>query len=173
VRGFNIFAGSGKCATCHFAPTFSGLVPPDFHESESEVLGVPLADEDKATLDPDLGRFNHAVINQNAPHYKYAFKTPTVRNIEYTAPYMHNGVFKTLDDVMIFYNRGGGANIGIDLPNRTLSDTPLRLPPDERNDVIAFLNSLSDTTGLTTPPRRLPKIGSDKALNDRIIGGRY
>ncbi len=173
VRGFNIFSGRGNCATCHFAPTFSGLVPPHFHDSESEVLGVPLADEDKATIDPDLGRYNNKVHKENAPHYQYAFKTPTLRNIEYTAPYMHNGVFKELDDVMIFYNRGGGANININLPNQTLSDEPLRLDPSERNDVILFLNSLSDTTGITSAPRSLPKIGLDKKLNTRVIGGRY
>ena len=173
VRGFNLFSGRGNCATCHFAPTFSGLVPPHFHDSESEVLGVPLADEDKATLDPDLGRFNNKLPKENAPHYQYAFKTPTLRNIQYTAPYMHNGVFKELDDVMIFYNRGGGANIGINLPNQTLSDEPLRLSPDERDDVIQFLHSLSDTTGITRAPSHLPKIGHDNALNSRVIGGRY
>lgn len=173
LRGFNIFTGRGNCATCHFAPTFSGLVPPHFHDSESEVLGVPLADEDKATIDPDLGRYNNQLPKENAPHYKYAFKTPTLRNAQYTAPYMHNGVFETLDDVIIFYNRGGGANIGIKLDNQTLSDEPLRLGNDERNDVVQFLQSLSDTTGVTSAPRNLPKMPFSPALNTRVVGGRF
>ena len=146
-------------------------MPPHFHDSESEVLGVPLADEaENAVIDSDLGRYANKLPKENSiAHYKYAFKTPTLRNVAYTAPYMHNGVFKTLDDVLIFYNKGGGAAIGIDLPNQTLAAEPLRLNIDERADVIAFLNSLSDTTGLTKVPI-LPKM---RHAEGRVAGGRY
>ena len=150
------------------------MAAPYYHDNEAEVLGVPLADEtENATIDDDLGIYANKLPNSHAQHLQYAFKTPTLRNIEYTAPYMHNGVFKSLDDVLIFYNKGGGAGIDINLPNQTLSREPIRLMPDEREDVIAFLNSLSDTTHTTTPPTLLPKIGSDKLLNERVIGGRY
>ena len=54
-----------------------------------------------------------------APHL-HAFKTPTARNVALTAPYMHNGVFRTLEEVVDFYDRGGGAGIGIALENQTL-----------------------------------------------------
>jgi cytochrome c peroxidase len=172
LRGFNIFTGAGNCATCHFAPTFSGLVPPFYHENETEVLGVPLADEEEnATIDDDLGRFNSKNPKDKVDFLKYSFKTPTLRNVNFTAPYMHNGVFKTLDDVMIFYNKGGGAGIDINLPHQTLSTDGLGLSPDERDDVIAFLNSLADTTRTTAKPQFLPKIGGNAALNKRKIGG--
>jgi cytochrome c peroxidase len=173
LRGFNLFTGQGNCATCHFAPTFSGLVPPFYHENESEVLGVPIADEaENATIDDDLGRFNNKIAKDKVDFLKYSFKTPTLRNINYTAPYMHNGVFKTLDDVMIFYNKGGGAGIGIDLPHQTLSKDVLALTPEQRDDVIAFMQSLSDTTGTNSAPKYLPKMNFlKKDLNKRKIGG--
>jgi cytochrome c peroxidase len=173
LRGFNIFTGSGNCATCHFAPTFSGLVPPFYHENESEVIGVPLADEEEnATIDDDFGRFNNKIAKDKVDFLKYSFKTPTLRNVKHTAPYMHNGVFKTLDDVMVFYNKGGGAGIDIDLPHQTLSKDGLGLSPEQRDDVIAFLGSLSDTTGTTAIPKYLPKM-NNKTLNKRKIGGVY
>ena len=174
VRGFNLFMGKAKCGTCHFAPVFNGLVPPNFHESESEVLGVPLADEsENATIDTDLGRFDNRLHKENADHFKHAFKTPTVRNAAITAPYMHNGVFKTLEDVLIFYNRGGGAGIGIDLPNQTLSKGALHLPAPDRDDLEAFIRALTDTARVTTIPTHLPRIDGNKDLKNRAIGGVY
>lgn len=140
-NGFNLFMGKAKCGTCHYAPMFNGLVPPDYNETESEILGVPAA-RGKAVLDSDEGkfRFTHIAI------HKYAFKTPTLRNIALTAPYMHNGVYRTLDEVMDFYNKGGGSGLGIDIPGQTLPSEKLNLSPSEMKDIVAFLNSLSDTT---------------------------
>ncbi|MEO5948733.1 MAG: cytochrome c peroxidase, partial [Chitinophagaceae bacterium] len=84
-RGFNLFAGKAKCATCHYIHLFNGLVPPDFTETESEVLGVPASNSKKhSKLDDDLGKYN---FTKSIVH-KHAFKTPTLRNIELTAPYM-------------------------------------------------------------------------------------
>ena len=135
------------CATCHFAPTFSGLIPPRYLESESEVLGVPLKFPTRTgeplTLDPDMGRF---AIHPAGP-FKHSFKTPTLRNIALTAPYMHNGSMATLQDVMNFYNAGGGVGLGLKVSNQTLPSDSLGLTQAEMDDVVAFMNALTDTTG--------------------------
>lgn len=144
--GYNLFSGKAACATCHFIPSFSGLVPPDYIENESEVLGVPLKYEKPYQIDSDLGRFSNRILKEKVDFYKYSFKTPTVRNIEFTAPYMHNGAFRDLHELMEFYNLGGGAGLHIDLENQTLATTPLDLSEDEINHIIAFMNSLSDRT---------------------------
>ena len=144
--GYNLFTGKAACATCHFIPSFSGLVPPDYIENESEVLGVPLKYEKPYQIDSDLGRFSNRILKEKVDFYKYSFKTPTVRNIEFTAPYMHNGAFRDLHELMEFYNLGGGAGLNIDLENQTLATTPLDLSEDEINHIIAFMNSLSDRT---------------------------
>lgn len=135
--GFNLFAGKAKCATCHFIPLTNGTVPPNFDKSESEVLGTP--NKDKA-LDGDLGKF---VVTQAAIH-KHSFKTPTIRNIELTTPYMHNGVYKTLEEVVDFYNDGGGIGLGFDLPNQTLPEDKLNLTEIEKKQLIAFMRTLTD-----------------------------
>ncbi|SEN82356.1 cytochrome c peroxidase [Flavobacterium sp. CF108] len=135
--GFNLFAGKGKCATCHFIPLTNGTVPPNFDKSESEILGIP--DKTKK-LDGDLGKF---VITQAAIH-KNSFKTPTIRNIELTAPYMHNGVYKTLEEVIDFYDQGGGLGLGFDVPNQTLPEDKLNLSDKEKKQLIAFMKTLTD-----------------------------
>lgn len=141
MRGFNLFMGKAKCGSCHFAPVFNGMAPPLFNKSEAEVLGVPAKpDTANAKIDADLGRYSL----YNYPQYKYAFKTPTLRNIGKTAPYMHNGVYQTLEQVVDFYNRGGGAGIGIHLDNQTLSATKLQLTKPETKAVVAFLKTLDD-----------------------------
>lgn len=137
LSGFNLFMGKAKCATCHFMPLFNGVTPPKYVVSETEVLGVPVSLTD-STLDPDQGYYDVIGIDS----YKYAFKIPTVRNIAKTAPYMHNGVYQTLDQVMEFYNNGGAAGLGINLPNQTLPEEKLRLTEKEKEAVIAFIKSL-------------------------------
>lgn len=173
-RGFNLFMGKAACGTCHFAPTFSGLVPPLYAESESEVLGVP-ADTiwTDATVDADRGRIVNQLPRDEAYFNAYAFKTPTVRNVAVTGPYMHNGVYTNLRQVMDFYNLGGGAGIGIDLPHQTLPPDPLDLTPEEINDVIAFMEQLTDFKKLVHRPERLPTFAGQPAWNKRTIGGNY
>ncbi|TAE79741.1 MAG: cytochrome-c peroxidase, partial [Bacteroidetes bacterium] len=156
-RGFNLFMGKAACGTCHFAPNFNGTVPPLYNESESEVLGVPQNPYVKPLqLDKDEGRVA-AKLKEGAPFYRYSFKTPTIRNAALTAPYMHNGAYKTLEDVMDFYNHGGGTGIGLNVPYQTLSADSLHLTKQELADVISFMQALTDTTNLTARPVSLPK----------------
>ncbi|MCF1191845.1 c-type cytochrome [Mangrovimonas sp. AS39] len=139
VRGFNLFMGKAKCATCHFAPVFNGTVPPNFTESEFELLGVP-KDTISKVVDTDLGRYDVFQTEER----KHFFKTPTIRNISKTGPYMHNGVYETLDQVMTFYNDGGGAGLGMELEYQTLPTDPLNLTEQEMDDIIAFMSTLED-----------------------------
>ena len=147
-RGFTVFMGKGRCGTCHFAPLFNGTEPPSFVTTDPEIIGVPEHPAlDHAHLDPDPGR---AGIDRVASH-RFAFKVPTVRNAAVTGPYMHNGAFRTLEEVVAFYNAGGGTGIGLDLPYQTLFDHPLDLTQGEQADLIAFMQSLTDT-GVVAPP---------------------
>ena len=136
-RGFNLFMGKGKCATCHFFPLFNGTVPPGYQETESEVLGVP-ATADGKLVDGDVGKF---VLTKREPH-RYAFKTPTLRNVAKTAPYMHNGVYETLEEVVDFYNKGGGNGLGFNLSNQTLPFDKLNLTQPEKSALVAFMKAL-------------------------------
>ena len=139
INGFNLFMGKAKCGTCHFIPLFSGLVPPAFDRMESEIIGVP-ANAKNSTLHKDSGRYH---INP-VPAYLHAFKTPTVRNASGTFPYMHNGIYQTLEQVMEFYNLGGGEGLGYAVPGQTLPADPLELSKEEIASIIVFLNQLSD-----------------------------
>jgi cytochrome c peroxidase len=147
-KGFNLFMGKANCATCHFAPNFSGLVPPFFNENESEVLGItakPIGQK-PVELDADKGRLNSPVKKENSWIYENSFKTVTVRNIALTKPYFHNGAFDTLEEVMDFYNEGGGEGLGLPVKNQTLAPDKLNLTKPEIRQIIAFLNSLTDVS---------------------------
>lgn len=172
-RGFNLFMGKAACGTCHFAPVFNGTVPPGFKESESEILGVPeFNDPENMHIDPDIGRFA-GISKEQIDFYKFSFKTPTVRNIALTGPYMHNGVYETLEEVMDFYNKGGGEGLGYEVPNQTLPFDNLNLSDSEQQDIIAFMNTLTDTSGTTVLPKSLPKFENNPGWNERKIGGVY
>lgn len=169
LAGLNLFMGKAKCATCHFMPLFNGSVPTSYLETESEIIGVPnKPDTANATVDKDLGKFH----TFNRELHKNAFKTPTVRNAALTAPYMHNGVYETLEEVIDFYNRGGGAGIGIELFNQTLPPDPLQLTKKEKDQIALFIHALTDTTNLTSIPSTLPRF-KDEKINRRKIGGVY
>jgi cytochrome c peroxidase len=143
INGFNLFMGKAKCGTCHFMPLFSGNFPPGFKKMESEVIGVPESIANQH-IDPDMGRYDILKIES----FRHAFKIPTVRNAYLTAPYMHNGVFSTLDQVLDFYNKGGGVGLGMKIDNQTLPTDSLGLTVNERGDIIAFIRSLdSKLTG--------------------------
>ena len=144
INGFNLFMGKAKCGTCHFMPLFSGAKPPRYYYIESEVIGVPAGvDKLKSKLDNDSGRY---LITQSKIHL-FSFKTPTLRNVALTAPYMHNGVFKTLEEVVDFYNNGGGKGLKIAPENQSLAFDKLNLTVKEKKDIITFMRSLTDTVG--------------------------
>ena len=108
---------------------------------------MPDLDTDK----PDLGRVE--IIGKG---YERAFKVPTLRNVALTAPYMHNGKFKTLADVIDFYSGGGGAAHGI--KQELLDDKirPFDINDTEKNDLIAFLHTLTDESNKPTIPGSVP-----------------
>lgn len=145
IQGFNLFMGKAKCATCHFAPLFNGTVPPDYRDTEIELLGVPADTSAHPVVDEDPGAFDR-FQTENRRHF---FKTPTIRNISETAPYMHNGVYTTLEQVIEFYNNGGGTGLGLNLEHQTLPPDSLYLNNVEIESLIAFMNSLSD---MDSPP---------------------
>lgn len=150
-HGFNLFMGKASCGTCHYPPTFAGLVPPHYEENESEVLGVlekPLAFK----VDGDRGRMDNAVETENIEIYRRSFKTASIRNIAYTAPYFHNGSYASLEEVIDFYDHGGaqGAGLTDQIPNQTLAPDSLHLSSYEKQALIAFLRSLSDSTAVAT-----------------------
>lgn len=121
VRGMALFKGKARCILCHNGPNFTDN---RFHN-----LGVPQVGPQKE----DLGRYY--VTKQEKD--KRAFKTPTLRSITETAPYMHDGVFQTLEEVIDFLDKGGG-----DDPNRSPLLQPLGLTTQEKEDLLAFLNAL-------------------------------
>ncbi|WP_422080358.1 cytochrome-c peroxidase [Ulvibacterium sp.] len=137
--GFNLYMGKALCATCHFIPLTNGTVPPFFNDHEKEVIGVPETVANQQ-LDDDLGFYWRFEMDL----HKGMFKTPTVRNADVTAPYMHNGVYRTLEEVMDFYNEGGGGGMGFDLEYQTLPFDELNLTIEEQNAIIAFMRTLTD-----------------------------
>ena len=131
-QGMALFDGKAGCSTCH--------VPPLFIDNRFHALGVPQT----GTLAEDPGRF--AVTGDDAD--RGAFRTPTLRNVTLTAPYMHDGALATLDDVIAFYDGGGGTGAGRSRPEIG----PLHLSPGERKALLAFLGSLTAPAGDTPVP---------------------
>jgi cytochrome c peroxidase len=165
-NGFNIFMSKAQCATCHFAPQFNGVKPP-YVGSEFEVIGVP-KDQNFSSLSLDKGRYE---IN---PAYETAnaFRTGTIRNAAKTKPYMHNGVFTDLNQVVDFYDAGGGAGRGLVVANQTLSSDSLHLTKEEKTNLIVFIESLNENIEFEAPPQKLPE-SKIKKLNSRKVGGEY
>jgi cytochrome c peroxidase len=166
VAGFNVYMSKAQCATCHFVPQFNGVKPP-YVGSEFEVLGVP-NDTGYKALSPDKGRYgiNAATETHNA------FRTGSIRNATHTAPYMHNGIFKSIEQVIDFYDGGGGAGRGLFVPNQTLSADSLHLTTSEKANLIAFIQTLNERIAFEAPPATLPQ-SKIKALNIRKPVGEY
>jgi cytochrome c peroxidase len=132
-RGFKLFKRKAKCTKCHKGFNFTDE---QFHNT-----GVGLYDPD-----PDLGRYG--ITNRDED--KGAFKTPTLRDVAHTAPYMHDGSLETLEEVIQFYDEGGIKN-----PYLAKELKPLRLTFQEKGDLLAFLNSLTGAwvnAPAATPP---------------------
>jgi cytochrome c peroxidase len=140
-RGFALFrSGSTACYACHSAPTFTN--------GKFQATGVPGAD---GKLD-DPGRA--AISGKDAD--AHAFMTPTLRNVALTAPYMHNGSFATLEEVIAFYAKGGGAGLGIDVPNLPRAIRPFTLSDQETRDLVNFLYALTDESARPAIPEKVP-----------------
>lgn len=147
VRGMKLFEGKAGCIKCHGGAILSdqkfhvtGVPETEALQKESDRIAMRqffardsgLEDYDKT--DRDHGRF----FNSKNEKEKGAFKTPSLREVTITAPYMHNGAFKTLEEVVDFYNKGGGEH-----PNKDPLLKPLNLTDQEKEDLIAFLDALT------------------------------
>jgi cytochrome c peroxidase len=130
--GLQLFRGRANCTSCHIGPTFTDE---RFHNTGVAWVEPPAGSGRTATF-ADEGRF----LVTRLPQDRGAFKTPTLREVAATAPYMHDGSLASLEQVIDFYDRGGRAN-----PHRDPELRPLRLLPAERRQLIAFLRSLSGT----------------------------
>ena len=131
-RGFDIFNNKGRCSTCHSGFSFTDG---SFHD-----IGT--------AKDTDIGRGR---LFPTSVKLRYAFKTPTLRDVARRAPYMHDGSIATLEEVIDLYDRGG-----IERPSRSVLIRPLGLTDAERTDLIAFLNTLTSApqaASLPTLPR--------------------
>ncbi|QGJ70065.1 Methylamine utilization protein MauG [Planctomycetales bacterium 10988] len=134
-RGMEIFFNKGNCSACHAGPNFSDG---GFHN-----IGVGMDQED-----PDIGRYKISKLLGD----RGSFKTPMLREIARTAPYMHNGSLKTLEEVVDFYNKGG-------VPNPQMDEEifPLNLTDKEQADLVQFLREgLSSEEYPHVEPPELP-----------------
>lgn len=116
-RGLTLFVGKADCTMCHRGPNFT--------DDQFHALGIAGA---------DTGRFK--VTGEEAD--RHAFRTPTLRNVSLTAPYMHDGSLPTLREVIDFYNGGGGNQ-----QPKSLLLRKLNLTEREKSDLVAFLASLT------------------------------
>jgi cytochrome c peroxidase len=129
-RGLQVFRGRGNCTACHVGPNFT--------DERTHNTGVAWR------RTPAAGNVATAATNEPlaAPRDSGAgngaFKTPTLREIARTAPYMHDGSLRRLEDVVDFYERGGQPNLHLDAEIR-----PVRFTPDEKRALVVFLRTLS------------------------------
>ena len=131
-----VFFNRGHCSACHVGPNFSDGA---FHN-----VGIGM-DAEK----PDIGREDQSKQGGD----RGAFKTPTLREIARTAPYMHNGKFKTVEEVVEYYDKGCFAC-------ETLDEEiyPLKLSAEEKTDLVTFLKEgLSSTKYPDVEPPKLPE----------------
>ncbi|MEO8026190.1 MAG: cytochrome-c peroxidase [Bryobacteraceae bacterium] len=120
IRGLKVFLNKGKCDACHEGINFTSN---SYHN-----LGVNIDQPN-----PDVGRFE---VTKDPADWG-AFKTPTLRDVSRTGPYMHDGSMKTLEDVVEFYDKGGTANKNLDEKMKRL-----KLTADEKKDLVYFLHAL-------------------------------
>lgn len=138
IRGLAIFTDKkrGNCSTCHvIGETYSLFTDGKFHN-----LGVGMDLNGQLT---DLGRYTQTKVDAD----KGAFKTPSLRNVAQTAPYMHDGSLKTLKDVVEFYKGGGNSN-----PHLDPEIKELKLSAQDKADLVEFLKSLTGTAPADAGP---------------------
>jgi cytochrome c peroxidase len=144
LRGMVVFFGQGQCAACH--------IPPHFHDGVLSSIGTPASPEKGAPLDSDPG-FGAVLRRQDGFGM---FKTPGLRNVSRTAPYMHNGAFKTLEEVVDLYNDGGGRGRGLDVYSQDAKVAKLDLTEQQKRDLVSFLKSLDDMAPPPAVPASVP-----------------
>jgi cytochrome c peroxidase len=166
-QGLSLFQGKATCTQCHSGPLLTDQemhnlgVPPNPIFTQDPLRQIAMRERMKSkgipesvylALDRDPGRF----LDTKRDEDKGKFRTSPLRDLRHTAPYMHNGVFLTLEEVVEFYNKGGG-----DDPFGTRSPLlkPLNLTPAEQRALVAFLDSLSGDEVIVQPPA-LPAYGT-------------
>ena len=148
-RGFDLFKGKAGCVQCHSGPRFTDDQPhntgapenPDIWSNPKRhvtfvAFAMFMGIENYMNIRRDVGA--HIRTHKSDGSDIGKFMTPTLRELNHTAPYMHNGTIKTLADVVTFYNRGGGND-----PNKDARIKPLGLSKEERGNLVAFLEALS------------------------------
>jgi cytochrome c peroxidase len=136
IRGQAVFFQKAACDACHIG----------FNFTDGSYANIGIGMDQKK---PDLGRYN--VTNREED--KGAFKVPTLREIEHTGPYMHDGSLKTLEEVVEHYNKGGIKNPYLDQRMK-----PLNLSEQDKKDLVAFLKALSgEGWKHIQPPAKLPE----------------
>ncbi len=166
VRGLELFNGKAKCIQCHNGPMFNDQkfynvgVPqqPSFLEDPIQQITHRFQYYSKGATENiyrngkiDLGLY--FVSKRKGDIGK--FRTQTLRYLIYTPPYMHNGVFDTLEEVVDFYNDGGGEDMthkSYGIANKSKRLKPLNLTDPEKADLVAFLESLSGDELYMDPP---------------------
>jgi cytochrome c peroxidase len=162
LRGLALFQGKANCIACHNGPLFT--------DNNYHALGVPRSPEYDSKINVQIAlRYQH--LSRGVPEEVYRgadrdlglyymtkreedmgkFRTPPLRYLCYTAPYMHDGVFSTLEEVVAFYNAGGG-----DTPNKSKLIKPLNLTTAEQSDLVAFLESLCGDALIVDVPEAPP-----------------
>ncbi len=170
INGYNLFMGKAKCGSCHFPPLYGGLKPMAYQTQEyhSHGVGAHLLFPDKADPDPGLHQGETRKTNGD---YKYIYKTPSLRNIAVTGPYMHNGIFPELAQALDYIFEGRQTtSIDASLPAGTFH----HLSEREKDEIQQFLVSLT-TTDLSPYDMRqtLPSTDGSIAPASRRAGGVY
>ncbi len=146
-EGLVLFQGKAGCIRCHNGPYFSDGRPHNLGLPENpQVFNDPMRHITFRSVIKFLGVPNYMNLRRDVGYYSVTkdrrdmgkFITPTLREVSRTAPYMHNGIFGTLEGVIEFYNRGGGQD-----PNKSSLLKPLNLSDDEKGALVEFLRSLS------------------------------
>lgn len=145
-RGLALFLGKANCVACHKGPNltdnqFHNLGVPDEGVTRNPAAMASLRFDAKRMEYPDWEALEHdpgrALVSKKPEDFG-KFRTMGLRNIEQSPPYMHNGALNTLDEVVQFYNRGGG-----EVPNKSPLMRPLGLTDQEIGDLVAFMQALT------------------------------
>ena len=153
-RGLELFHTKGRCANCHSGPLFTDS---SFRVQGVEQIGPGRASATTNTGTPrptgkDEGRF----LNSGNRSDIGAFRVVGLRQVAQTAPYMHDGALATLEDVIEFYDRGGGDEASVPAENIDPELVPLNLSAEEKQDLLAFMHALTDSTIAVHVPARVP-----------------